>query len=449
MSYAAIAFADHYGWPFAGVAAVVLLAAAIWGWTTQRRQNRRLLTTLDNMPQGLCVWSPTGRLILCNERYVKMYKLSRQLTTPGVSLRDLIDHRIKVGSFTGNRDQYIADLLTNVSKGKTVSRIREDEGRFIAVSNRPIGDGGWVATHEDVTEQRLAELQHSSMKQLETRRAVIEDAIAGFRERVESVLKSVSDAGQTVQSTAVDLLGSSEQATQRAQSAVQASQDASANVATAATAATELAASIGEIGNQLTRATEVVRVSVNEAETTNQQIVGLAEAAQKIGDVVKLIRDIAGQTNLLALNATIEAARAGEAGRGFAVVASEVKSLAVQTAKATEEIASQILAVQGSTTIAVDAIRSIGGRMKEISSYTSAVTVSVEHQNVATGEISQNVAGAAKGTEQVVAALGDVAGAATATRGSVETVLSASRSVESAVAKLRGEVEGFLGKVAV
>ena len=132
----------------------------------------------------------------------------------------------------------------------------------------------------------------------------------------------------------------------------------------------------------------MVRVSVNEAETTNEQIAGLADAAQKIGDVVKLIRDIAGQTNLLALNATIEAARAGEAGRGFAVVASEVKSLAVQTAKATEEIAAQILAVQGSTTIAVDAIRNIAGRMKEISSYTSAVAASVEQQNAATGEIS-------------------------------------------------------------
>ena len=448
MSDTAIAFASHYGWPLIGLVGVALLVAACWQWTRLRRDNSRLLTTLNNMPQGLCVWSPTARLILCNERYVKMYNLSPELARPGISLREVIDHRIKVGSFAGNRDQYIADLLSRVAKGKTLTSVREHEGRHISIANRPTGDGGWVATHEDVTEQRIAELQRSSMQEMESRRAMTEAAIAGFRERVESVLNSVSDAGQTMQSTAVGLLESSEQASQRAQSAVKASSEASANVAIAATAATELSASIGEISEQLSRATEVVRVSVNEAEATNQQIAGLADAAQKIGDVVKLIRDIAGQTNLLALNATIEAARAGEAGRGFAVVASEVKSLAVQTAKATEEIAAQILAVQGSTTTAVGAIRNIAGRMKEISSYTSAVAASVEQQNAATGEISDNVAGAAAGTGTVAAVLSDVAGAATATRSSAETVLSASRSVESAVAKLRGEVETFLGKVA-
>ena len=170
--------------------------------------------------------------------------------------------------------------------------------------------------------------------------------------------------------------------------------------------------------------------------------------AQKIGDVIKLIRTIAGQTNLLALNATIEAARAGEAGKGFAVVASEVKSLAVQTAKATEEIASHILAVQNSTASAVEAIRQIATRMQEINEYTAAVAASVEQQNAATGEISHNVASAAQGTSQVVAVLGEVAGAATETRFSAEVVRDASESAEAAVANLRLEVEDFLAKVA-
>jgi methyl-accepting chemotaxis protein len=434
-----------------GGTTVALLGLALASAFVDRRHEdrMRLTTALNNMSQGLCMWGADGRLILCNERYSQMYGMESRLVRPGTSLREVLLNRIATGSFSGNPDQYIADLLSSILKGKTSTTVREHNGRFIAIVNRPMGDGGWVATHEDVTEQRLAEQQRTSMQDLEARRATIEGAIQSFRERVEGVLKIVSDSAHSMESTAVGLLGSSEQTSQRAQSAVQASSEASANVVIAATATNELSASIGEISQQLNRTTEVVRVSVNEAEVTDNQIAGLAEVAQKIGDVIKLIRDIAGQTNLLALNATIEAARAGEAGRGFAVVASEVKSLAVQTAKATEEIASQILAVQASAGSAVGAIRGIAGRMREISSYTSTVAGSVEQQNAATGEISHNVAGAARATGLVVSVLGDVAGAASATRVSAETVLSASRSVESAVANLRAEVETFLGKVAV
>jgi methyl-accepting chemotaxis protein len=448
MSDAAFVHAGPYGLllAFAGLA---LASAAIWRWIALRRRTERLQIALNNMSQGLCLWSPAGQLILCNERYGQMYRLAPEFTRAGASLRELIDHRIKVGSFSGNPDQYIAELLGSIAKGKTVTNVREHDGRFIAIVNRPMGDGGWVATHEDITDQRLAELQRSSMRELESRRTVIDDAIAAFRNRVESVLRIVSEGAHSMQTTAVALLDSSEQASQRAQGALQSSDEASTNVETAASAASEMSISINEISQQLARTIEVIRASVHEAEVTNNQIASLAESAQKIGDVVKLIRDIAGQTNLLALNATIEAARAGEAGRGFAVVASEVKSLAVQTAKATEDIAAQILTVQALTKDAVEAIHVIAGRMREINTFTSAVSASVEQQNAATGEISHNVTHAAQGTSEVVSVLSDVAGAATATRISAQTVLTASQSVESAVTNLRGEVESFLSKVAV
>jgi methyl-accepting chemotaxis protein len=252
-----------------------------------------------------------------------------------------------------------------------------------------------------------------------------------------------------MRATAASLFSASGQTSQRAESALQTSNEASANVATAAIAADELTNSIGEIGRQLSKTAEVVRIAVGEADTTKGAINALAQNAQKIGDVSKLIRSIAENTNLLALNATIEAARAGEAGRGFAVVASEVKSLAVQTAKATEEISGQIQEVQKSTSKVVEAIGRIAQRMGEIDSYTTIVTEAVQLQSAATGEISQNVTGAAEGAKLIVTVLNEVASAAVDNKQSAQTVLAASESVEKAAADLRNEVEGFLTKVAI
>ena len=199
----------------------------------------------------------------------------------------------------------------------------------------------------------------------------------------------------------------------------------------------------------MSQATEIVGNAVTESEATNDAYAGLAKAAQKIGDVVKLIQNVAGQTNLLALNATIEAARAGEAGRGFAVVASEVKSLAVQTAKATEDIARHIEAVQASSNGAIEVVHSIQGRMREISTRTSDAAASVLQQNAATFEITRNATNAARGTSAVVAVLGEVSEAAMGTRTAAETVLTASKSVDTSVGNLRTEIESFLVKVAV
>jgi methyl-accepting chemotaxis protein len=425
-------------------------ALAVALYFRSRKQNTRLVAALNNMSEGLCMFDASTRLILCNERYIEMYGLPPDLVKPGVSLRELLEHRIRAGAFAGDPDDYIADMLQQMKDGQIVQDVRERPGGvFISVSSRPMPGGGWVATHQDITERRQQDQQRDSLVAQEHRRTTVDAAIAAFRQRIEAMLKTVSDSAVAMRSTATTLFASSHKASQRAEGAVQMSNEASANVEIAASAANELSASIDEISRQLGQTSSLVGIASTEAGATNDQIGSLAHAAQKIGDVIKLIQDVAGQTNLLALNATIEAARAGEAGRGFAVVASEVKSLAVQTGKATEEIAGQIAAVQSSTSAAVEAIRRIVERMQEINHHTTAVAASVRQQNAATGEITQNVTSAANGTKDIVTALGEVAGAATETRGSAETVLAASEAVEKAAGDLRGEVEGFLQKVAV
>jgi methyl-accepting chemotaxis protein len=445
-------FSTENDWRLIALAAACLGACLLFGalYYRARKQNARLVTALNNMSEGLCMFDAATRLILCNERYVTMYGLPPDIVKPGVLLRELLEHRIRAGAFSGDPDEYIAETVHRLNDGETLHDVRERPGGvFISVSSRPMPGGGWVATHQDITERRKQDQERESLAAQEKRRVTVDAAITAFRQRIEAMLKTVNDGAGAMRATASTLFASSSKASQRAEGAVQTSNEASANVEVAASAANELSTSIDEISRQLGQTRNLVGIAASEAGTTNNQIGSLASAAQKIGDVVKLIQDVAGQTNLLALNATIEAARAGETGRGFAVVASEVKSLAVQTGKATEEIAGQIAAVQSSTGTAVDAIRRIVERMQEINQHTAAVAASVQQQNAATGEITQNVTGAARGTKDIVTALGEVAGAATETRGSAETVLAASQAVEKAAGDLRTEVEDFLQRVAV
>lgn len=363
-----------------------------------RVDNLRMRVAINNMSQGLCMLDGNERLVVCNQRYMDMYNLSADIVKPGCTLQSLLDYRICNGSFTRDPVEYRRDLVGTMAAGKTTStEVKSADGRSISVINRPMAGGGWVATHEDITERRDAERERVSMQEQQQRRTIIEQAIFVFRQRVEDHLKTVAEGAKAMHATATTLFSNSAQTSRSVDGAVSASNEASTNVETAAVAADELSGSINEIGRQLARTTEIVRAAVTEAHGTNGQINALAEAAQKIGDVIKLTRAIAGQTNLLALNATIEAARAGEAGKGFAVVASEVKSLAVQTAKATEDIPKLIMAAQGATSSAVSAIGRISARMQEIDSCATAVSPAVEEQSAATGEISQNVASASDG----------------------------------------------------
>jgi methyl-accepting chemotaxis protein len=434
----------------AGIAAIVYFRRAQSGGGLNDK-GKLLELALNNMTQGVVMFDTKARLVVCNDRYLKIYDLPPNVVKPGARLADIVRLRARSGSLPSDPDKYVAELMEIMAAGKVVSFVSElPDGRAIAVVNQAIPGGAyWIGTHHDITERRKVEQKNALLGAQEARRAVIEEAIAWFRESVEGVLTTVGDSVAAMRSTASALSAISSDTTTHTAGAVKTSGDAFESVEIAANAAEEMSKSIAEINHQLARATDVVRAATAEAQSTNEDIAGLAKAAQKIDDVIKLIHSVAGQTNLLALNATIEAARAGAAGKGFAVVASEVKALAVQTAKATDVIATQIAEVQTSTQSAVRAIGSISGRVQDIEQFTAAIASAVEQQHASTSQISSNVAAAASGTKSVVSVLQRVSTAISDMQSSADTVLTASQAVEKAAADLRGSVDGFLRKVAM
>ncbi|MGE5539127.1 MAG: methyl-accepting chemotaxis protein [Gemmatimonas sp.] len=299
------------------------------------------------------------------------------------------------------------------------------------------------------TEQEKLKLEQEQAKVRaeQEKKAAMRKLADDFEASISGVVNTVSSAATELQTTAQAMSATAEQTNQQASAVAAASEQASANVQTVATAGEELSASISEIGRQVGQSSRITQDAVAQAGQTNDKIRTLAEAAQSIGDVVKLISDIAGQTNLLALNATIEAARAGEAGKGFAVVASEVKSLANQTAKATEEISAKIAEMQNATGESVQAIQTITETIGRINEIATTIASAIEEQGAATQEIARNVQQAAKGTQEVSNNISGVTQAATETGSAATQVLSSAGELAQQGEVLRSKVDQFIATV--
>src|SRR3954467_7827290 len=295
--------------------------------------------------------------------------------------------------------------------------------------------------------KELAEKEAEAITARVARAARVNELTQKFDASISTVLRSVASASTELQATASSMTATAEETSNQATAVAAATEEASTNVQTVAAASEELASSVTEISRQVAQSAAIAQKAVEEADRTNTTVQGLYDGAASIGDVVKLISDIASQTNLLALNATIEAARAGEAGRGFAVVASEVKSLAEQTAKATEQIGAQITAIQNSSSDAVTAIRGITSTISEMNEIASAIASAVEEQGSATQEIARNVQQAALGTGEISANVVGVQQAAGDTGAAAHQVLQASSELSRQSETMRGEVEAFLSNI--
>jgi methyl-accepting chemotaxis protein len=335
----------------------------------------------------------------------------------------------------------------------TMRRLADNELN-VTIAEAGRGDEiGAMAAALQVFKDNMAEAERLRAEQAQeqerrlARGQAVDSLISQFDAAISGVLRTVTTSTATLDVSARSLSGTAEETNGQVTVVAAAAEQASSNVQTVASAAEELAASINEIGRQVAESASFADQATRQAEATDRQIGGLNEAAAKIGDVVQLINDIASQTNLLALNATIEAARAGEAGKGFAVVASEVKTLANQTARATEEISAKVIEMQNATQESVGAVKEIGKTIRRIAEIATGIAAAVDEQNAATGEIARNVQQAAQGTAEVSSSIVQVAEGAAKVGLASTDVLGASDHLGRDAEVLRSEVDNFLARI--
>ncbi|MFN8760347.1 MAG: methyl-accepting chemotaxis protein, partial [Tagaea sp.] len=342
-----------------------------------------------------------------------------------------------VGAMTGTmRKLADGDLSVDVP-----SRQNKDELGAMAQAVQVFKDNA-IRVRAMEAEQKALEA-----KAAEEKKRAMQALADEFEAKVGGVVSGVSSSATQLQSSASAMSATAEETSRQATAVAAASEEASTNVQTVASAAEELSSSITEISRQVAESSSITGKAVEDVRRTGETVEALSQAAQKIGDVVKLISDIASQTNLLALNATIEAARAGEAGKGFAVVASEVKSLANQTAKATEEISAQIGEIQSATGASVEAMRGIGDTIAKINQIATGIASAVEEQGAATQEIARNVQQAAAGTGEVSSNISGVTQAAAETGTAASQVKDAAVTLGTQATELRKAVDTFLSEV--
>jgi methyl-accepting chemotaxis protein len=353
-----------------------------------------------------------------------MLMVSRRITNPISVIQDGM-HRLAGGDTTV--EVPFADRKDEIGKLAGAMQAFKDS----------LADAERLRAQQKVAETRAGEIRRNEMKRL----------AEGFQSAVGNIVGAVSGASSELESAARTLTKTAEATQQLSGMVTAASQDASTNVQTVASAAEEMTGSVNEIARQVQESSRIAAEAVSQAEKTDARITELSGAASRIGDVVKLITAIAEQTNLLALNATIEAARAGEAGRGFAVVAQEVKALAAQTAKATDEIGTQIASMQTATNDSVAAIKEIGGTIGRIAEIATTIAAAVEEQGAATQEIARNLGQAAQGTAQVAANITDMNRGAGETGTASTQVLASAQSLSVESSHLKNEVDKFLATV--